>query len=253
MDYRDAARTLEQSLKLAFSPVAVCLVQEPPAGVGAYSGPSVPAGCVFWQEGAKGAFVTSAADHALCAVGVYTHNLADAPPTQRTELEAALKIMAELDYLREEDVARVPVAQRPSRRVLYAPLAETPLGPDVVLIFAQAGQGLVIAEAVEQVEGGAPPALGRPACAVVSQALNTGRAALSLGCCGARAYLDVLTDEVALWALPGVRLGEYVARIAALARANATLAAFHRRRRQDVAAGEAPSVAQSLERVREGG
>ncbi|MGN2390952.1 DUF169 domain-containing protein [Pelomicrobium sp. G1] len=253
MDYRDAARTLEQSLKLAFSPVAVCLVQEPPAGVGVYSGPSVPAGCVFWQEGAKGAFVTSAADHALCAVGVYTHNLADAPPTQRTELEAALKIMAELDYLREEDVARVPVAQRPSRRVLYAPLAETPLDPDVVLIFAQAGQGLVIAEAVEQVEGGAPPALGRPACSVVPQALNTGRAALSLGCCGARAYLDALTGEVALWALPGVRLGEYVARIAVLARANVTLTAFHRRRRQDVAAGEAPSVAQSLERVREGG
>ena len=34
------------------------------------------------------------------------------------------------------------------------------------------------------------PAMGRPACAVVPQAINSGQAALSLGCCGARAYLD---------------------------------------------------------------
>ena len=48
--------------------------------------------------------------------------------------------------------------------------------------------------------------MGRPACGVIPQALNTGRTALSLGCCGARAYLDVLTPDVALYAIPGTRL-----------------------------------------------
>ena len=33
--------------------------------------------------------------------------------------------------------------------------------------------------------------------------VNTGQPALSLGCCGARAYLDVMTDDVALWAATG--------------------------------------------------
>ena len=50
-----------------------------------------------------------------------------------------------------------------------------------------------------------PPAMGRPACAHRSAGANTGRSALSLGCCGARAYLDVLTPEVALYAIPAHR------------------------------------------------
>ena len=47
-----------------------------------------------------------------------------------------------------------------------------------------------------------PPAMGRPSCAVVPQAANSTGSAPSMGCCGARAYLDVLTDDV-LSAVPG--------------------------------------------------
>ena len=121
-----------------------------------------------------------------------------------------------------------------------------PLAPDVVLLFVKADQSLILSEAAQQIEGGLPPALGRPACAIVPQTVNTARSALSLGCCGARAYLDVLTDDVALYAIPGPRLAAYAERIAALAHANATLTAFHRRRRQDVEAGARPTIAESL-------
>jgi hypothetical protein len=95
-------------------------------------------------------------------------------------------------------------------------------------------QGLVITEAVQQVDPDVPPALGRPACAIIPQAVNTGRAALSLGCCGARAYLSALSDDIALWALPGAKLAEYTEPIAALAHANATLMKFHELRLKDV-------------------
>ena len=74
------------------------------------------------------------------------------------------------------------------------------------LAFAHAQHGLILSEAVARVDGGTPPAMGRPACAIVPQVLNQQRAAMSLGCCGARAYLDALTDDVALWALPAHRL-----------------------------------------------
>src|SRR5712692_6436208 len=105
---------------------------------------------------------------------------------------------------------------------------------------------LILSEASQQVEGGLPPAMGRPACAIVPQAKNTGRAALSLGCCGARAYLDVLTDDVALWAIPGSKLDLYAERIAVLAKANAVLATFHQVRRKDVEDGKSPTIKESL-------
>ena len=51
--------------------------------------------------------------------------------------------------------------------------------------------------------------MGRPACAVVPQVVNGGRGAMSLGCCGARAYLDAMPDGVALWALTGGKIAAY--------------------------------------------
>ena len=138
------------------------------------------------------AFATSASDHNLCAIGVYTHNLQPSP-AQQTDLMDALKVFGELDYVRPEDLASIPVLASQPRYVIYAPLAESPLPPDVVLLFVNANQTLILSEATQQVENQNAPAMGRPACAIVPQVMNTGRAALSLGCCGARAYLDVLT------------------------------------------------------------
>jgi uncharacterized protein (DUF169 family) len=116
----------------------------------------------------------------------------------------------------------------------------------VVLLFVQADQTLILSEASQQLENGLPPALGRPACGVVPQALNSGRTALSLGCCGARAYLDTLTPDVALYAIPASKLEAFAQRVAALAQANAVLTKFHTLRRRDVEAGKRPSVQESL-------
>jgi uncharacterized protein (DUF169 family) len=125
-------------------------------------------------------------------------------------------------------------------------LADAPLPPDVVLLFANANQVLVLSEATQQVENQTAPAMGRPACAVVPQVMNTGRAALSLGCCGARAYLGILTDSIALFAIPGANIEAYVDRIVILARANEILSQFHRLRQRDVHAGNSPTVQDSL-------
>jgi uncharacterized protein (DUF169 family) len=81
---------------------------------------------------------------------------------------------------------------------------------------------------------------------VVAQAYNTGRTALSLGCCGARAYLDILTPEVALYAVPGAKLEAFAGSVAVLSKANAVLTTFHSLRRKQVEAGQHPSVMESL-------
>ncbi len=247
-DTKDFAARLTAALALTTPPVAVSFSDVAPEGVAGFDG-AVPAGCAFWQHAASRAFATSAADHAMCAIGVHTHNLTDAPASQPTELQDALEAMIGLDYVRPEEVAAIPVRTRSARHAIYGPLADFPGAPEVVLIFAHAGQGLILTEALSRVDGGAPPAMGRPACAVIPQVLNQNTAAMSLGCCGARAYLDVMPDSVALWALPGDKLALYCDQIASLAGSNQLLATFHARRRADVEAGGSPTVRDSLKRL----
>lgn len=242
--YAKLAATLAASLDLQQPPVALSFTDSLPAGIKTYSG-RVPAGCRFWQDAASEAFATSPADHNLCAIGVYTHNL-QASPAQQTDLMDALKVFADLDYVRPQDLASIPVLGSKPGFVLYAPLASSPMPADVVLLFVNANQTLILTEAAHQVENQNAPAMGRPACAIVPQVMNTGRAALSLGCCGARAYLDVLTDEVAIFAIPGAKLEAYTERIDALAKANAVLAHFHQIRRHAIAAGATPTIKDSL-------
>jgi uncharacterized protein (DUF169 family) len=242
--YSQLAESLADVLKLAQPPVAVCFTDSVPASVPPHSG-KVPAGCRFWQDAATSTFATSAADHALCAIGVYTHNLEPAP-AQRIDLMDALGVFNDLGYVTPQDLPLIPVLGTQPKHVIYAPLAQSPLEPDVVLLLVDASQALILSEAVQQVEHQSAPAMGRPACAVIPQVMNTGRAALSLGCCGARAYLDVFSDNVAFFALPGAKLAAYVERIVALARANSVLAKFHQLRLRDVAAGATPTIKESL-------
>src|SRR5271170_4364945 len=190
--YSELAKRLTRTLDLQQSPVAICFADSVPSGINTHAG-RVPAWCRFWEDAVTATFATSAADHSLCAIGVYTHNLQPSP-AQQTDLTDALKVFNDLGYVRQEDLAVIPVLEAQREYVPYSPLADTPLPPDVVLMFVNANQTLILTEATQQVENRTPPAMRRPACAVVPQVMNAGRAALSLGCCGARAYLDVLTD-----------------------------------------------------------
>lgn len=243
-DFAAVTDTLTASLHLQQPPVAISFTDSLPAGVPAHAG-RVPAGCRFWEDAADSMFATSAADHYGCAIGVYTHNLQPSPE-QQTDLMDALTVFADLGYVREADLLQIPVLQSQPKYVLYSPLARTPLGPDVVLLFVNSNQTLILSEATQQVENESAPAMGRPACAVVPQVMNTGRAALSLGCCGARAYLDILPDDVAIFALPGAKIAAYAERIAALAKANEVLSRFHQIRRHAIEEGQNPTVKDSL-------
>ncbi len=138
-----------------------------------------PQGCRFWQEAACGVFATAPTDHDLYGIGTFTHNL-EATSAHEADRRDALKVFADLGYVREQDLEMIPVLQSRPRFVVYGPLAEVPVTPDVVLLFVTVDQTLILSEATQQeVEGGLAPDMGRPACAIVPQAVNTGRAALS--------------------------------------------------------------------------
>ena len=241
------AKTLSDALHLALPPVAMKFADVAPADVPMFA-ETAAAGCQFWQHAAARSFVTTARDHELCAIGTFTHNL-EGTPAHEADRTVALKVFSDLGYVRPEDLALVPVLAKRHQYVVYGPLAEMAATPDLVMLFVHPGQQLILSEAVQQIEGQWMPAMGRPACAIVPQTMNTGRAALSLGCCGARAYLDALTDDIALYSIPGAKLAVYVERIAALVTANAVLTKFHTIRRQDVEAGGRPTIQESLVRL----
>ena len=95
--------------------------------------------------------------------------MADPAAISSERLADALQAMSGLDYVRAEEIAALPVITREIKYVVYGPLAQFPLDPEVVLLFAHARQGLIISEAVARVDKGVPPAMGRPACAVIPQ------------------------------------------------------------------------------------
>src|SRR5689334_21824270 len=246
--FEGIAQTLTDCLELRTPPVAVCLTDTPPAGV-SRSSQAAPAGCSFWERGARGTFVTSPKDHENCAVGMYTHHMPLDTASRQKDLNDSLKVFADLGYVRPEDVPGIPTLKQEAKYVVYAPLSSAPTPPNVVLLFANSRQCLAITEAIQQVDSGVRPAMGRPACAVIPQTANGSRPALSRGCCGARAYLDTLTDDIALGALTGAKIAEYASRIKVLTEANKILMQFHQLRRKDIEQGKSPSIEESLGRL----
>lgn len=106
-NYSQLAERLAESLNLRQPPVAVCFADAVPASVPAHEG-HAPAGCRFWEDAAAGAFATSSSDHALCAIGVYTHNL-EPSPAQQTDIMDALKVFGDLGYVTPQDLPQIPV------------------------------------------------------------------------------------------------------------------------------------------------
>ena len=120
-EYRRRADQLRAALGLSLPPIAVAFCDAAPIDIPDFDG-VVPVGCSFWQEAAARTFVTSAKDHALCSIGVHTHNMSGAPASQPDELKVSLEAMMGIDYVREEEVAAIPVLRRQAKQALYGPL-----------------------------------------------------------------------------------------------------------------------------------
>src|SRR5690242_20838162 len=146
MDPRTAGRRLSELLNLRVKPVAVTFAAAPPPGVARVS-TSGPAGCAYWKQAGEGAvFYTEAADHFNCPVGAHTHGVA-LPPERARELEGVVGTMVGLQYIRMEEVGALPRRSARFGVAVYAPLAETPAPPDVVIVRGRARQIMLVAEA----------------------------------------------------------------------------------------------------------
>src|SRR5690242_16810942 len=145
-DYKALEKQFQEILALKRRPVAVSFPNEAPASLEKFEG-AVPSGCSFWRLASEGrSFYTVPSDHYNCPIGSHTHNI---PLSQERaqELDQTLSLMSSIGYIRMEEVPGIPrLAQTPGA-VIYAPLAETPVEPDVALFVGRPGRLMLLQEA----------------------------------------------------------------------------------------------------------
>lgn len=239
MSNETRARVLVDELRLDRPPVALAFADAPPPGVAVVTS-TEPSACTFWRQAEGGLFYAPADRHLECGVGTMTMGF-EVPPERQPAAMELVGMMVELGYLDSAETAHLPAVKKPHVGILYGPLAAFPVEPDVVLAIVTPVQGMLLAEASEAVtlrEKPGMPTLGRPACAAVAWSVNEGAVSLSLGCIGARTYVEV-PDDRAIVVIPGQALDRVAGRLGTLARANRDLAAFHQKRKTEYAAGTA--------------
>src|SRR5688572_23692644 len=144
--FRDVEQQLISTLGLTRRPVAVAFPDAPPAGVRKFEG-TQPSGCSFWQIAAEGrVFYTVPADHLNCSVGSYTHHI-PLPPEREQELPQTLGMMSQVGYISMEEIKDIPRLRKSPSTVVYAPLADTPIDPDAVIVAGRPAQLMILLEA----------------------------------------------------------------------------------------------------------
>ncbi|HUS68036.1 MAG TPA: DUF169 domain-containing protein, partial [Kofleriaceae bacterium] len=184
---------VQKLLGLRLPPVAVAFRSEVPEGIPARAGAATPAGCAFWREAAEGkTFYTVPADHQSCAVGCHTHNIAnpDVMPT--------VERMVESGYVSMDEIPHIPRLAKSPRAVVYGPAEGATFAADVVIVGGRPSQLMLLNEACIKAgaHSGLAQTLGRPGCAALPLALNSGAAALSFGCKGNRLFTGTPDDEL---------------------------------------------------------
>ena len=233
MSAKSLGARLSQLLALERAPVGIAFLPAAPPGIRRAARPE-PAGCAYWKLAADGGvFYTGASDHYNCPVGAYTHGV-ELPADRAPELEQVVRTMVGLQYIRMEEVSALPRRAEPFGVAVYAPLGDAPVDPDVVIVRGNARQTMLVAEAARAAGiGHEGAAMGRPACAMIPEAMSLARGNTSLGCIGNRVYTG-LGDGELYFTIPGPRLEEVVDKLEAIVRANRELEAYHQARRQNL-------------------
>ena len=232
-NWKQLEEKIGSAVKLSRRPVAVSFLDAAPPNVERFNG-TEPSSCSFWRLAANGAvFYTVPENHFNCAVGAYTHNITLSPEREK-ETEQTLKMMFDLGYVKPEEIPQIPRLAKAPAAIVYAPLGDAPVAPDVVLFACKPSGAMLLSEAANRagVSSGAP-ALGRPTCMALPASLQHG-AILSLGCMGNRVYTGLGEDEM-YFVVRGVDLAAVADALTIITSANAALNEYATGRRSQLA------------------
>jgi uncharacterized protein (DUF169 family) len=232
-NYATIEQVLTHALGLTRRPVAVAALDQAPAGVAAFTG-TLPSGCSFWSLAAAGrTFSTAPGDHYNCPIGSYTHNI-PLPPAREPELMQTLSLMADIGYIRMEEVGGIPRLPHTPGVIVYAPLGETPVPPDAVIVSGPPGRMMLLHEAATRAGIAAQPLFGRPTCMAIPAAMGNTFVS-SMGCIGNRIYTG-LPDTDMYTTIAGTQIAAVAGQLETITTANAALTDYHEQRRATLTA-----------------
>jgi uncharacterized protein (DUF169 family) len=136
-----------------------------------------------------------------------------------------------LGYISMNEIPAVLRLPDTPQVVIYAPLGDTPLDPDVVLFIGTPGRLMLLGEAALRAGVGAQvPLLARPTCMALPAALASGVVA-STGCIGNRIYTGLSEEELYV-VVPGKDVARVADQVRVITEANANLSEYHRERQR---------------------
>ncbi|MHB1950327.1 MAG: DUF169 domain-containing protein [Acidiferrobacteraceae bacterium] len=222
--WREQHDQLHQLLALDHEPVGVRGVAAPPHPTGKVS--AAPA-CTLWREGAGAPITADAARHSGCRVGSHVMGFPVNSVDQR-ELERIACTMVDVSYLDPDEVSLIPrLPEHAAWR--YAALADMESAPDLVVLWLKPGQMMLINEALGGAHWKYPKGIritGRPACAALACAYESGEPVMSFGCTGMRTFTGI-PDHYLLFVVPGARVEALCSALAHTVSANRAMRMFY--------------------------
>ena len=225
--YAEIAARLRANLGLDLPPIALTLVQEPPAGISSL-GAQVPSACTFWRRAEQGVFYASAEEHFNCPIGSMVMGF-ELPEPKTQELMDLVGQMCQLNYLAPEEIPHIPKFSTPSAGIVYGPLAGFPLEPDVVVVWTTPVQAMLFQESVGAARWSDSPAgviFGRPGCGALPTATARDKVTMSLGCAGMRTFTEI-PDDRCLVAIPCSALRTLAEQLGQMRATNETMRAIY--------------------------
>jgi uncharacterized protein (DUF169 family) len=226
MDHVTTAQLLSDLLSLKHPPVALTFADQQPEGVPQASKP-VPSACTFWRQAEQGTFYASAAQHFSCPVGSMVMGF-ELPAEVSEQLGGLVQSMCDARYLSMDEAAKIPSVGGQKAGIVYGPLREFPLEPDVVLLWVNVAQAMLYSEAAGRAAWTSTPmeVSGRPGCAAIPLALRDNQPGMSLGCAGMRTFTEI-GDDTTLAAIPGNALPEFMGALGTTVESNAAMRSFY--------------------------
>jgi uncharacterized protein (DUF169 family) len=234
MGYADLSATLTSLLSLDDPPVALSFVDGAPDDVGSLGRP-VTSACALWREAETGVFYASAAEHFNCPVGAMVMGFS-MPDELQKELGGLVQSMCDAKYLTMEEAERIPSVSHSGQGIVYGPLADLPVEPDLVVLWLTPAQAMIFNESAGTANwaGGLGEVSGRPGCAALALAHSQNQARMSLGCMGMRTFTGISDDRV-LAALPGESLPAFIEALQTTHDANEQMRQFYEGRKASLA------------------
>jgi uncharacterized protein (DUF169 family) len=227
VDKHSVSSKLSEELDLEHPVVALAFVNSPPEGVSTFDS-AVPSACSFWPKAESEVFYASAEQHYHCPIGAMTMGF-DLPEDVKANLMQLVENMCAQKYIEPDEPPAIPSVTKEKRGIVYGPLADFPLEPDLVLMWLSPAQAMLYNEAAGSAKWSdrtATNLFGRPTCAALPAALEESRPTMSLGCIGMRTFTGIASDKL-LAAIPGDDVEKFLEALMATKQVNATMEGFY--------------------------